>query len=392
MQEHFPRKVAVNRLKWPPFAFASFAAKSLLLHITRGLPHHPPDLRRNHPAGSYLRPRMCIGHEGHRHNIASANIIYNYLKYGKELTMKNIKVANSDLNVSEISLGCMRISSLSHQDISTLVHTALDEGINFFDHADVYGDGQSEAGFAEAIGMNSALRQKMFLQTKCGIRKGICFDFSKEHILASVDGSLKRLRSDYIDALLLHRPDALVEPEEVAEAFSILQSSGKVQYFGVSNQKPMQIELLSKYLSQKILFNQLQFSITNSCMIDSGINVNMENDASIDHDGSILDYCRLKEITIQPWSPFQYGFFEGVFLDNDKFPELNAAINDIAAEHHVNNTAIAIAWILRHPARMQPIVGTTNPTRLKEICKASGVNLSREEWYRIYLASGKRLP
>jgi predicted oxidoreductase len=305
--------------------------------------------------------------------------------------MKQIKIANSTMNVSEISLGCMRISSLTNPEISSLVHTALDEGINFFDHADIYGGGKSEEKFSEALDMNPALREQMILQTKCGIRKGY-FDFSKEHILEAVDGSLKRLRTDYVDVLLLHRPDALVEPEEVAEAFTILENSGKVKYFGVSNQNPMQIELLRKFLKQNIIFNQLQFSITNSGMVDAGINVNMEIDASIDRDGSILDYCRLHDITVQPWSPFQYGFFEGVFLDNDKFPELNQKISAIAAAKGVTNTAIAIAWILRHPARMQPIVGTTNPERLKDICKASNVTLTRPEWYDIYTAAGNKLP
>jgi len=305
--------------------------------------------------------------------------------------MKRIKVANSDLNVSEISLGCMRIADMSHQEIATLIHTALDEGIDFFDHADIYGGGQSEEKFSAALDMNPALRERMVLQTKCGIRKG-SFDFSKEHILNAVDGSLKRLRTDYVDVLLLHRPDALVEPEEVAEAFTILESSGKVRHFGVSNQNPMQIELLRKFVKQPILFNQLQFSITNTGMIDAGINVNMEIDPSIDRDGSILDYCRLHEITIQPWSPFQYGFFEGVFLDNDKFPELNKAIDALAAAKGVTNSAIAIAWILRHPARMQPIVGTTRPERVKEICKASDITLSRQEWYEIYRAAGNKLP
>jgi predicted oxidoreductase len=305
--------------------------------------------------------------------------------------MKYIKIANSELNASEISLGCMRISDLTNQEISNLIRTALDEGINFFDHADVYGRGKSEEKFSEALGMNPSLREQMLIQTKCGIRKD-SFDFSKEHILEALDGSLKRLRTDYVDVLLLHRPDALVEPEEVSEAFTILQKSGKVKYFGVSNQNPMQIELLSKFLKQKILINQLQFSITNTGMIDAGINVNMEINPSINRDGSILDYCRLKEITIQPWSPFQYGFFEGVFLDNEKFPELNQKINEIAVTKGVPNTAIAIAWILRHPARMQPIVGTTNSGRLKDICKASEVTLTRSEWYELYLAAGNKLP
>ena len=305
--------------------------------------------------------------------------------------MNTIKIARSDLDASEIALGCMRIASLSNQDIATLIHTALDAGITFFDHADVYGGGKSEEKFAEALDMTPRLRETMILQSKVGIRKG-SFDFSKEHILEAVEGSLNRLRTDHLDVLLLHRPDALVEPEEVAEAFTILHDSGKVKYFGVSNQNPMQIELLTKYVKQPLIINQLQLSITNTGMIDAGINVNMKIDSSIVRDGSILDYCRLKEITIQPWSPFQYGFFEGVFLDNDKFPELNAQINTIAASRGVTNTAIAIAWLLRHPARMQPILGTTNPTRVKDACKASDVKLTRQEWYAIYLAAGNKLP
>lgn len=305
--------------------------------------------------------------------------------------MKQIKIKNSDMNASEISLGCMRISDMTDQEISTLIHTALEEGINFFDHADVYGGGKSEERFSKALHMNASLREQMLIQTKCGIRQGY-FDFSKEHILEAVNGSLKRLRTDYIDVLLLHRPDALVEPEEVAEAFTTLQANGKVKYFGVSNQNPMQIELLRKFVKQPIIINQLQFSITNTGMVDAGINVNMQIDASIDRDGSILDYCRLNDITVQPWSPFQYGFFEGVFLDNDKFPELNKTINAIASAKGVTNTAIAIAWILHHPARMQPIVGTTNPIRVKDICKASDVSLTRPEWYEIYRAAGNKLP
>ena len=192
--------------------------------------------------------------------------------------------------------------------------------------------------------------------------------------------------------MLLHRPDALVEPEEVAAAFTILQDTGKVKYFGVSNQNPMQIELLKRFVKQPININQLQLSITNTSMMDAGINVNMAIDPAINRDGSILDYCRLHDITIQPWSPFQYGFFEGVFLDNDKFPELNQKINEIAAAYGVTNSAIAIAWLLRHPAHMQPIIGTTNPERLRDICKASDVKLTRQEWYAIYLAAGNKLP
>jgi len=271
------------------------------------------------------------------------------------------------------------------------VQTALEQGANFFDHADIYGAGSCEEIFAEAIHMNADVREKIILQSKCGIRKGM-FDFSKEHILESVDNSLKRLNTDYLDILLLHRPDTLVEPEEVAEAFDILESAGKVRHFGVSNQNPMQIQLLQKFVKQPIVANQLQLSITNSTMISSGFNVNMENDAAVNRDGGILDFCRLHDITIQPWSPFQYGFFEGVFLDNEKFPELNQKINEIAEKYSVSNTTIAIAWLLRHPAKMQPVIGTMNETRLKDCIKASDIHLSRQEWYDIFRAAGNILP
>ena len=305
--------------------------------------------------------------------------------------MKTVPVAHCEFEASEISLGCMRITELTDPDIARLIHTALDEGINFFDHADIYAGGECEASFARALGMNASLRERMILQSKVGIRQGY-FDFSKEHILEAVDGSLKRLQSDYLDVVLLHRPDALVEPEEVAEAFTTLETAGKVRHFGVSNQNPAQIELLRRYVKQPIVFNQLQFSITNTGMIDAGINVNMQNPASIDHDGGILDYCRLHDITIQPWSPFLFGFFEGVFLGHPKYPELNRVIDELAAQHGVTNSAIAIAWILRHPARMQPIVGTTNAGRLKEIARASDITLTRPEWYAIYRAAGNTLP
>lgn len=305
--------------------------------------------------------------------------------------MKKINIANGEISASEIALGCMRMSQMTTNAAAELINTALEKGINFYDHADIYGNGRSEEVFAEAVNMNSNVRGKFILQTKCGIRDGY-YDFSKEHILNSVDESLKRLKTDYLDILLLHRPDTLMEPEEVAEAFDKLYSSGKVKYFGVSNQNSMQIELLNKYVNHKIIINQLQFSITNTGIIDSGINVNTKFDSAVDRDGSILEYCRLKNITIQAWSPFQYGFFEGVFLDNDKFPELNNKINEIAERKGVKNTAIAIAWILRHPAKIQPVVGTTNSNRLKDICKASEFELTRQEWYEIYRAAGNKIP
>ncbi|MCZ8516409.1 aldo/keto reductase [Paenibacillus filicis] len=305
--------------------------------------------------------------------------------------MKTMKLGNSALEVPVIAVGCMRIKSLNKAEAERFVQTALEEGANFFDHADIYGSGVCEEIFADAIHMRQDVRENIILQSKCGIRKGM-FDFSKEHILESVDGILKRLRTDYLDILLLHRPDALVEPEEVAEAFDVLERSGKVLHFGVSNQNPLQIQLLKKYVKQPIVANQLQLSITNATMITNGFNVNMENDSAVNRDGSILDFCRLNDITIQPWSPFQYGFFEGVFLGNDKFPELNQKIDEVAEKYSVSNTTIAIAWLLRHPARMQPVTGTMNIERLKDCCKASDIQLTREEWYGILRAAGNVLP
>ena len=308
--------------------------------------------------------------------------------------MKHINIGGK-IKASEISLGMMRISKMELKPIAELVDTALENGINFFDHADIYGGGKCEELFAEAVGMNAKNREKFIIQTKCGIRKGY-FDFSKEHILNSVDASLKRLKTDYLDVLLLHRPDTLMEPEEVADAFDILKNNGKVKYFGVSNQKPYQIELLQKYTAGAgidIIINQLQFSAAHTGIIDSGLNVNMKNANSVNHDGDVLEYCRLKEITIQPWSPFMHGFFEGVFLGNlEKFPNLNETIDKYAAQYNVTNSAMAIAWILRHPAKMQPVVGSTNKTRVAEICKASDVNLTRPEWYDIYKSAGNILP
>ena len=305
--------------------------------------------------------------------------------------MRTIKLGKSKLQVPVIAVGCMRINRLERSEAERFVQTALELGANFFDHADIYGGGACEELFADAVHMCDAVREKIILQSKCGIRRGV-FDFSKEHILKSVDGSLKRLKTDYLDVLLLHRPDALVEPEEVAEAFDILQEKGKVRNFGVSNQNPMQMQLLQKYIKQPIVANQLQLSITNANMISQGFHVNMLDDSAVNRDGSVLDFCRFNDITIQPWSPFQYGFFEGVFLDNEKFPKLNEKINEVAAKYNVSNTTITMAWLLRHPAKMQPVTGTMNVSRLKDCVKAAEIKLTRDEWYAIYLAAGNILP
>lgn len=305
--------------------------------------------------------------------------------------MDRFYIADGKLKVSAIGLGCMRITGLETKDaVRELVDTALDQGIQFFDHADIYADGDSERIFGDAV--KGIAREKMIIQTKCGIRPGICYDFSKDYILQSVDESLKRLNMDYIDILLLHRPDTLMEPEEVAEAFDILERQGKVRHFGVSNQNSMQIELLNHYCDQKIKINQLQLSIAHCGILDSGLHVNMENAAGSGYDGGILEYCRLKGILIQAWSTFQYGFFEGVFLGNEKFPALNRRIDDLAEKYHVTNSAIAIAWILRHPAGIQALIGSTKKQRIVEICKACDVKMTREEWYSLYMAAGKELP
>lgn len=306
--------------------------------------------------------------------------------------MRTIPLGASGLQVPAVAVGCMRINSLNKNEAERFVQAAITEGAVFFDHADIYGGGTCEEVFAEAIHMNDDIREKIILQSKCGIRPGIAFDFSKKHILASVEGSLKRLKTDYLDTLLLHRPDALMEPEEIAEAFDILHESGKVRFFGVSNQNPMQIKLLKKYVRQPITANQLQLSITNATMISQGLHVNMLDDDAVSRDGGVLDYCRLHDITIQPWSPFQYGFFEGVFLNNEKFPKLNKKIDEIADKYSVSNVTVTIAWLLRHPAKMQPVAGTMNIQRLKDCIKAAEISLTREEWYEIYLAAGNTLP
>lgn len=305
--------------------------------------------------------------------------------------MKQISLGNGALEVPQIGLGCMRITGLeTKQAVRELIDTAMDQGINFFDHADIYAKGEAERVFGEAI--TPALREKMILQTKCAIRPGICYDFSREHILESVEGSLKRLNIDHIDILLLHRPDALMEPEEVAEAFDTLEQQGKVRYFGVSNQNPGQIELLNRCCGGKIIVNQLQLSIAHCPIIDAGLNVNVHSDAGVNRDGGVLEYCRLKGITIQAWSPFQYGMFEGVFLGSEKFPALNRLLDELAEKYHVTSNAIAVAWILRHPAKIQTIVGSTSKQRIADIAQAAHVALTREEWYALYMAAGKQLP
>lgn len=306
--------------------------------------------------------------------------------------MEYFDLPHTDLKVSRVALGCMRIANKSVEEVEELVKTALDEGINFFDHADIYGGGKSEEIFGQVLSRNPELRKQMVIQTKCAIIPGKRYDFSKEHIINSVYASLERLQTDHVEILLLHRPDALCDPKEVAEAFDELYESGKVKYFGVSNHTPFQIELLQKYTKHPIIINQLQLSIVHSVMIDAGLNMNMKENWAQDKDGGVLDYCRLNDIVIQPWSVVQASWAEGTFLDNKNYQNLNDVMKELADEYHVTKSAIAIAWLLRHPAGMQPIVGTTSPEHLKESCLACDVDLTRQQWYDLYLASGKTLP
>ncbi|MGO4139164.1 aldo/keto reductase family oxidoreductase [Rhizobium brockwellii] len=309
--------------------------------------------------------------------------------------MKTYTLPRTNLDVSSIILGMMRIANMSNGEIKQLVGSARDAGVTYIDHADIYGGAphRCEARFGEAISLTAAEREKLVIQSKVGIRKGF-FDFSGEHILASVDQSLAALKTDYLDVLLLHRPDTLVEPEEVAAAFDTLNSAGKVRHFGVSNHTPGQVELLKTAVTQPLIVNQVQLSITHAPLIASGVAANMAGlDQSIDRDNGLLDYSRINGMMLQAWSPFQKGFFDGVFLgDRKNFGDLNDAIDELAKAYGATPTGIAVAWITRHPAKIQVVLGTTKPERVVEAAAGSDVTLTREEWYRLFKAAGHVLP
>ncbi len=308
--------------------------------------------------------------------------------------MKRWNIVNGPQDVPAVVQGCMRMPGLSKEDAATVIRTAYECGANFYDHATCYGRGAAETRFGEAFPLTGLRREDVILQTKCGL----CFersefDWTRENILRSVDESLTRLGTDYLDVLLLHRPDVLFEPEEVAEAFDILYQNGKVRHFGVSNVITMQLELLKKYVNRPLVFNQLQLSLDQSQLIDQALYMNnLTTERSVARDANVLDYCRLNEITVQAWSPLQHGFFKGTFVDNPDFPKLNEVLGKLAEREGVTKSAVAIAWILRHPAKMQAIIGSMNPTHIREACDASKVNLSHRDWYELYLASGKFLP
>lgn len=308
--------------------------------------------------------------------------------------MKMLDVVNGPQNASRIILGCMRMPALSVDEAAKMISSAADLGVNFFDHATCYGNGEAEKRFGDAFPLTGLKREDVIIQSKCGLYFDTQeFDWSRDRILKSADESLSRLNVEYLDVLLLHRPDLIFDPEEVAEAFDKLYSQGKVKHFGVSNVTPGQLELLKKYVNQPLVFNQLQFSLDQSQLIDAGLYLNnLTTDRSTDRDNGILDYCRLNDITIQAWSPLQIGMFQGCFVDHPDYKELNDVLAEIGAKYGVAKTAVAIAWILRHPAKMQAIAGTMNPEHLKDICDACKVDLTHKEWYDLYLASGKFLP
>lgn len=309
--------------------------------------------------------------------------------------MKKYKLPHSGRSVSSVVLGLMRIPKMSDAEIQTLYGAARDAGIDVFDHADIYGGERHlcEKRFGDAIKLDAAARDAIFIQSKVGIRKGF-FDFSKDHILTTVDESLSALKTDYLDLLLLHRPDTLVEPEEVAEAFEQLVAAGKVRYFGVSNHTPGQIDLLKTAVKQPLVANQVQLSITHAPLFAQGVAANMAGlDQSISRDNGLLDYSRVNTMMLQAWSPFQKGFFDGVFLgDRENFAELNDEIDALAKQYGVTPTGIAVAWITRHPANIQVVLGTTSPTRVKDSAAGSAVPLTREEWYGLFRAAGHKLP
>ena len=308
--------------------------------------------------------------------------------------MKYYMMKNTDLEVSALALGTMRIPDKGIDAAEKLIHTALDLGINFIDEADIYGGGTSEEMLGDIFDRNPGLRDKVILQSKAGIvfRNGHRYDMSKSYIVPAVEDSLRRLRTDHLDILLLHRPDALMDPAEVAEAFDELHKAGKVRYFGVSNQNASQMRLLAKYLHMPIVANQLQFSLLHSGLVDQGIFVNMIDSEATDRDGGTLNYCMLEDIRIQSWSPLQASGWTGTFIDNPKYAKTNEILADLADKYGVSKTAAALAWILRHPAGMQPILGTTSVEHLTESCDATNFTLTNQEWYDLYLAEGRPLP
>ena len=291
----------------------------------------------------------------------------------------------------KIALGCMRLSKLTIEEAEKLILCAVDNGIELFDHADIYGARKCEEIFGEVLKRNPKLRNKMIIQSKCGICKGY-YDLSKEHIIKQVTESIRLLNCGYLDILLLHRPDALVDYNEVNEAFNYLFDNGLVKSFGVSNMNVMQIELYNKYLTHKIEHNQVQFSIVHSHLINEGIFVDRNETEALSRSGGLIEYSMLKNLSLQAWSPVLANKEDGCFIDNLKYEVLNNKLEELAIKYNVSKNAIAISFILRHPANIIPILGTTSIEHLLEMIKAKNIELTRQEWYSLYVSSGHILP
>lgn len=298
-----------------------------------------------------------------------------------------MKLTFANEQLSELVLGSMRISQKSDEEVYELLKTALDLGINVIDTADIYGGGACEEHLGNVFKAHPGLREHFFLQSKCGIHiteSKTYYDFDEDYIKSCVNGSLKRLQTDHLDSLLLHRPDVLMDVEAVGRAFDTLYKEGKVRFFGVSNMNSVQISYLKTAVNVPLLINQLQLSAAFSPMIDATFNVNMQNNLSYS-DGTLLPMMQKEGMLVQAWSSLQYGMFEGTFLDSPKYPKLNAVLDQLAKAKGVTKSAIALSWILRIPGKMQAIIGTTSPDHLKEAAAASSELLTRAQWYEIYL-------
>lgn len=317
--------------------------------------------------------------------------------------MKTVKIGGTNWETSNVALGIMRMGTLPVPQAVEALQVAHEAGINFIDSADIYGNdpqlgrGSSEIHFGQAFKQSGLHRDDFYIQSKGGLfanadNKITRYDSSKTHLIEAVDGILQRMGIDYLDSFLIHRPDPLMDPAEVAAAFDQLQAAGKVRHFGVSNFNPQQVALLQSAVDQRLLVDQLQFSIAHTGMIDFGLHTNMTDTRSINHDGGLIEYARRKQITIQTWSPFQYGTFAGTFINNEKFTKLNDLLAKLATKYHVSKNAIAVAWILRHPAHMQVLLGTMNPQHIADSAAGSDITLTKQEWYDIYFAAGNDLP
>jgi predicted oxidoreductase len=319
--------------------------------------------------------------------------------------MKIMPLQRRNISTSRLILGCMGFGGGWDQTPITDEHilkaeraidAALATGITMFDHADIYTKGKAETVFGKILKERPDLREKIVIQSKCGIRfpDGDIpnrYDFSKEHILKSVDGILERLGIEYLDILLLHRPDPLVEPEEVAEAFDILKTAGKVRNFGVSNMSAAQIRLLQAYCNDPLIVNQLELSLNRIDFLEQGVFTNQKAGTDINFSEGLLEFSRLENIQVQAWAPLAYGKYSGRELDNPSESVLKTKqlVQKLAEEKETTSEAIVLGWLMRHPAIIQPVIGTTNPERIQNCGDAVRQSeiMTREEWYSLYVAS-----